>query len=187
MPTYSISFVNPPSGEQNSSVQITAKVVNNHNTPVEGVAVSWSYGNAQSGSPSTSLSGTTTVGDGTTTSPSVPYTSGEQRTVTVKATVGGVSDTVNVQYGADLPSGFIAYAGENNKKGWVAAGEYCTSQGGSLPAPGSYSVGGMPTGVYWSSGEVGADVAAFLISDGSILYYDGGAFKTSQYQVVCVP
>ena len=130
-PTYAISFPSPPSGSQTASVQITAKVVNSSNTPVEGVSVSWSYANAQSGSPSTSLSGTSTAADGTTTSPSVPHTSGERRIIAVKATVGSVSNSVPVQFGDTLPNEVIAVA--PGPRNWHQAVSYCTDQGGKLP------------------------------------------------------
>ena len=135
--------------------------------------------------------------------------SNAQRTITVTAKLQSdtsKSATADVQFGAGLPTGFIAYAGDSNKMSWPDAKNYCVSQGGKAPlfnnstswdGNGTWTVdgfgngtwpSGLPTDDYWSgTGFSGNPKQSWLVR-----FYDGkvnGGVGVQDYdaRVVCVP
>ncbi len=198
--TYSIRFSSVPSGAQTSNALVKATVTNSHATPVEGVSVSWSYVNKHGGT-SVSLLNTTTGTDGTA-GQTIPYSSGERRTVTVTATVNGTNATADVQFGAAL-NGYIALM-SGTTDDWATANAYCQSQGGRLPSgsmPDSpITDSSLPTEtVYWGNSDTTGlahstwlgSATISMVRNGSMwnILLSPGAADTllSLTRVVCVP
>ncbi len=208
--TFAITLVagTPVAGVSGSSV-MTATVTNG-GTPVSGqnVVFTWKVKGGGQSQQTGATSGTDASGEAT-------YTlngSGDQRTITVTATLqsdNSKTDTADVQFGAALPSGFIALAGSSMN--WSEAGSYCTSQGGKLPRvnntnsyPTSSYIGnelvdgfgsinsawpsGLPGAFYWT-GTVDTDYPGNSWSvtglGGSVLAGFGG--QSVGNRVVCVP
>ena len=124
------------------------------------------------------------------------------------ATVNGINATADVQFGADLPTGFIAYAGDN-RMNWSRAKSYCATQGGKIPlindssswdGTGTWSVDGFgsstsrwPSGwsgdFFWAGTEISTNPDhGWIVGDngGYVNVYDSGdgGYGT---RVVCVP
>ena len=118
---------------------------------------------------------------------------GPRRTITVTATVDGVSESVDVQFGAALPAGFIVLSPDKTMV-WNDAKTYCTTLGGKLPrvansestsasspidgfgAPGDPWPAELPDETYWT----GTHNSYFPLPD----YYVFGISRNSSGKVL---
>ena len=167
--TISLSNGTPNPVVSGSSV-ITATVTDAGGNPVSGKTVTFTW-KVKGGSQVQQAGGS----DTTDASGKAAWTlngTGDQRTITVTATVDGVSQSVEVQFGSALPSGFIALA--SSTMNWAAAGSYCANQGGKLPLiDGQTSISTVPDGTPTEGfGSRGATWPAGLPSDN---YWTGTA------------
>ncbi|GHU17352.1 hypothetical protein FACS189475_01050 [Betaproteobacteria bacterium] len=174
----------------------------------QNVVFSWKVTGSSQAPQTDATSGTDASGQAT-------YTlngSGDRRTITVTATLQSDSSktaSVDIQFGAALPSGFIALS--SSASNWSGAGAYCASQGGRLPrikgldslATTAVSSGdavdgfgtldgpwpsALPSGSFWTGTELTDYTGISWIVGVSGGYVDWlGGSQAVVVRVVCVP
>ena len=185
-----------------SSIMTATVLQNGVATSGQNVVFTWKVKGGSLGQQTGATTGTNASGE-------AAYTlagNGDQRTITVTATLQSDSSktaTADVVFGAALPSGFIALAG--NTMNWGDAGSYCSDQGGKLPlinnttswngsgmssldgfGTGSWPVG-LPSYDYWTGTEEAANYAWFVVGGNVNVFVSPISQSYSNNRVVCVP
>ena len=205
---FSLSLANgTPNPAVGGTSSITATLTEG-GTAASGAAITWTWKIKGGGQTQQAGASSTTDGSGQNAY-TVSNTDTGQRTITVTATANGVSQSVDVQFGAALPSGFIALS--PGTMDWATAGTYCTNQGGRLPKvnsstsyPSSSYTGtepvdgfghlgdlwpsGLPSDGYWTGTEdSGGPGYSWIVDGGGGSVFAFNVIQSYSYRVVCVP
>ncbi len=124
-----------PNPAVNGTSTITATVmVNGVAAPGRSVAWMWKTKGGSQAQQAGGSSSTDANGEATYTQGNVGFAASAEprRTITVTATADGESQSVDVQFGAALPDGFIVLSPMRNMN-WSDAKSYCVNLGGTLP------------------------------------------------------
>lgn len=212
--TIALANGTPNPAVDGTSTITAAVMVNGVAAPSRSVAWTWkTKGGSQApqagGSSSTDANGETTYTQGNV---GFAASAEPRRTVTVTATADGVSQSVDVQFGAALPDGFIVLSPMRNMN-WSSAKSYCVNLGGTLPRvnhsdstsvsspidgfgnPGSQWPAELPADQSYWTGTHNAyfplpDYYVFGIScnaDGQVMIHNIYSIESTRITTVCVP